>query len=147
MAAPKYVAPETGRKLNVLGETVVVILRSEDTDGTHGVITEDSTPGGGPPLHVHTREDEFFYVISGEYEFQVGDKTFRAPAGSHVFAPRNIPHRFRNVSGGPARLTVTLAPAGFEHFFEEIHVLCEKGPPAIDRVVELGARYGLTFLL
>jgi quercetin dioxygenase-like cupin family protein len=85
------------RVLQVLGETITVKIGSEQTDGRYAVIEEVSPVGGGPPLHVHRHEDEVFYVLEGEVEFQLGDQRFRAKGGSAAFLPRDIPHTFRNV--------------------------------------------------
>ncbi|MGH9269433.1 MAG: quercetin 2,3-dioxygenase [Acidimicrobiales bacterium] len=78
-----------------------------------------------PPLHIHHREDEAWYVLDGKMTFYVGDRVFEAPAGCFVFAPRGIPHTF-TVDVEPTRVLVFASPAGFEHFALEL------GQPATD---------------
>jgi mannose-6-phosphate isomerase-like protein (cupin superfamily) len=74
----------------------------------------------GPPLHVHDREDECFYVLDGALSVRCGDDAFDAPAGSFVFLPRGCPHRFR-ASGRPARLLLIAVPGGIEDYFRQIN--------------------------
>jgi len=78
-----------------------------------------------PPLHIHHREDEAWYVLDGRMTFHVGDQVFEADSGSFVFAPRGIPHTF-TVDTEPTRVLVFASPAGFEHFCLEL------GQPATD---------------
>ena len=74
---------------------------------------------GEPPLHVHHREDEAFYVLEGEMTFFVGGERLPAPAGSFVFLPRDVPHGFTVDGSGVARVLQLCFPAGFERFFLE----------------------------
>ena len=149
---PRFVPPGATRALqvyNVLSETIFCKLSGEDTNGAYAVLESITPPDGGPPLHVHTREDECFYILEGEYEFQVGEQTLRASAGSFLFGPRGTPHRFRNVGSAVARHLVIAQPAGIENFFSEISDLtaeAEGGPPDLTRVHELAARYGIELL-
>src|SRR5206468_12406992 len=70
--------------------------------------------GGGPPPHVHTREDETFYVVSGSLEILLGDKTYQAKKGDFVYIPRGTVHRFKNVGDDAAVQLVTFVPSGVE---------------------------------
>jgi mannose-6-phosphate isomerase-like protein (cupin superfamily) len=80
----------------------------------------ETTIGAGPPLHVHDREDECFYVLDGRLSVRCGTDTFDAPAGSFVFLPRGRPHRF-SATGQPARLLLITAPGGIEDYFAQIN--------------------------
>src|SRR5690606_6122352 len=71
----------------------------------------------GPPLHVHTREDEWFYILKGELTFEVGGKRIVAGAGTSVFAPREIPHAFRNFTNEVVEALAVVTPSNFEGFF------------------------------
>jgi quercetin dioxygenase-like cupin family protein len=68
--------------------------------------------GGGPPPHIHSREDETFYVISGNLEILLGDKTHLAKAGDFVYIPRGTVHKFKNIGKEMAVQLVTFSPAG-----------------------------------
>jgi len=72
---------------------------------------------GGPPRHVHFEQDEWFYVIKGEFAFEVGDQKFRLNSGDTLFAPRNVPHAWAHVSDEPGTLLTLVSPVGtFETF-------------------------------
>ena len=149
----KHVAPGEGKALWVAGDLVTLKVVGEDTDGAFVLGEEVSPPGGGPPPHVHRREDEMFCVLEGEYEFLVGERTIRAGAGSVVYGPRNVPHSFKNVGTTPARLLAFVTPAGFEGFLEETGEEATEGssPPKpgqeeIERMLAVAPRYGIEML-
>ena len=110
--------------------------------------------GGGPPPHIHSREDETFYVVSGNLEMFLGDKTYQAKAGDFVYIPRGTVHRFKNVGKGMAVQLVTFAPAGIEKFFQEVfpEVKDRKAapPPVTEELIrklnEAAPKYGLKFI-
>ena len=74
----------------------------------------------GPPWHVHTREEECFYVLDGSLTVHCGDDIFEAGPRSFVFLPRGIPHRFDAVDG-PATVLLIAAPGGLDEYFDELH--------------------------
>jgi mannose-6-phosphate isomerase-like protein (cupin superfamily) len=97
----------------------------------------ETTVGAGPPLHVHDREDECFYVLGGELSIRCGSDTFDAPAGSFVFLPRGRPHRFW-AAGPAARLLLIAVPGGIEDYFREINAASGD-----DERTGIGERYGI----
>jgi quercetin dioxygenase-like cupin family protein len=130
----------------------IMKLVARDTGNQFSIAEYHVPVGGGPPLHVHTREDETFWVLEGSVTFQVGGKALAAPAGTTVFAPRGVPHTFRNVSGSPARMLVLVSPAqNFEDFYAAIARPNADGSPpteqqSIERIGVEAPRYGLTIL-
>ena len=92
--APIALEPGEGESLWFLGAHVSVKASSETTAGRVDVIEHLAPRGAGSPLHVHTREDEWFYVIEGALTFWVGGQVIDAPAGSFVYGPRGIAHTF-----------------------------------------------------
>jgi hypothetical protein len=99
-------------------------------------------PGGGPPPHIHTREDETFYLLEGQIEFLLGEETIVAGAGDFVNVPRGTVHRFRNTGTETARMVLTFTPAGIERWFEETLEPAPNGAEdAPDNIDEVGARY------
>ena len=92
--APIALGPGEGESLWFLGSHTSVKASAETTAGRVAVIEHLSPRGSGSPLHVHSREDEWFYVIEGELTFWVGGQVIDAPAGSFVYGPRGIPHTF-----------------------------------------------------
>lgn len=134
--------PET---LHVLGATMELLLDSHATGGRLAVLVETTPPGGGPPLHSHANEEEYFYVIDGDFEFTLADETLRPKPGDFLTIPRGVPHRFENVGDVPGHLHITLSPAGFEEFFRAVSALIADGPPDPEELGRLGAAHGLTW--
>jgi len=110
--------------------------------------------GGGPPPHVHSREDESFYIVSGSLEIRLGDKTYQAKRGDFVYIPRGTVHSFKNVGGDTAVQLVTFVPAGVEGFFEEVFPKVTDrtaAPPPVTeelirRMNEAAPKYGMKFV-
>ena len=92
------------------------------------LVLSDRTPIGPgilAPPHIHTREDEFSYVLEGEIGARIGDEEVHATAGCYVLKPRNIWHTFWNPGPRPARIIEIISPAGFERFFAELAALTQ----------------------
>ena len=85
-----------------------------------------TAPGGGPPPHVHTREDEFFHVVDGSFEIRIGEEVHDLGPGGFAYVPRGTVHNFRNTADKPSRILVGFTPGGMEGFFRE------SGRPALD---------------
>lgn len=102
-------------------------LRGTESNAGFSVveISATSLPKGPRPAHVHTREDEAWYVIEGELSFKVGDKAAIAGPGTFVFARRGVPHTYK-VTGVPARYLLIVSPAGVERLFVEVAELRKK---------------------
>ena len=107
--------PGEGETLWAFGALATIKASSETTAGQVAVIEHLAPRGAGSPLHVHHREDEWFYVIDGSMTFWVGGDVFEAEAGAFVYGPRAVPHTFL-VSSEQARFLLVTEPAGFEVF-------------------------------
>ncbi|MBV8631593.1 MAG: cupin domain-containing protein, partial [Silvibacterium sp.] len=92
-----------------------------ETAGRLFIIEHTHLMPGGPPLHLHLNQEEWFYVVEGEVAFQVGDQQLQLRAGESVLAPRLIPHAFSSVSGTvPSRMMIAFTPAGrMELYFND----------------------------
>src|ERR1700704_4510408 len=110
--SPIALQPDEGEALWFLGILATIKSSGETTGGRVAVIEHLAPRGAGSPLHVHRREDEWFYVTEGELTFWVDGETIVAPAGSFVFGPRGVPHTFL-VSSDQARFLLVAEPAGF----------------------------------
>jgi quercetin dioxygenase-like cupin family protein len=94
---------------------------SQETGGNLFLIEHTNLQGGGPPVHFHLAQDEWFYVMEGEVLFQVGERRLQLKAGDSVLAPRKVPHGFCPVGEKPARMLIAFTPAGkMEAFFREM---------------------------
>jgi mannose-6-phosphate isomerase-like protein (cupin superfamily) len=126
---PYALSTGEGKAYWFLGTLFEVKAAGKETAGVFSLIEELNPPGEGPPLHVHHREDEAFYVLEGEVTFQIGEKVIHAKTGAFVFAPRDIPHTYQVKGEIPAKLLTIMAPAGLEQFFIEL------GTPALERTL------------
>jgi len=146
---------ETGRgeALWFFGALAIAKTSSETTAGRVTVLEHLAPEGSGPPVHVHHREDEWFYVIEGELTFWVGGRIIKVPMGSCVYGPRDIPHTFK-VTSPQARSLVVTEPAGFENFMRALGepAAANMIPPASvqlpsrDRIMAAAAEFGLEIL-
>ncbi len=143
---PVHVPKEGGKKVDVLGISLFIRVHGRDTNGALSVVESHDATDGGPPPHIHHREDETFQILEGEYEFIVGGKTILAKPGATLFAPRGVAHAYRYVGKTTGRLLCTITPAGFEGFFEEIGNLLPEQQQEIPRVMEIAKRFGLEIL-
>jgi quercetin dioxygenase-like cupin family protein len=118
------------------GDTGVKASRVS-TGGAMTVIESDTA--GGAPRHVHSREDECFYVLDGTISVECGDDAWELERGAFVFLPRGLPHAW-DVVGERARVLIMTAPAGLEEFLRELHEPDGPGPAEIARL------HGIEFL-
>jgi quercetin dioxygenase-like cupin family protein len=129
------------------GDHYTFLVTGEESGGAYFVMEALVPAGGGPPPHIHTREDETFYVLEGQIEFHLGDETIDAGPGDFVSVPRGAVHRFHNAGTETARLILTFTPAGIERWFEET---LERAPNDVtdedvpDNLDEVAARYAAT---
>jgi len=100
------------------GGVYKIVATAAETRNTHFAFEAIEPPGGGPPLHTHANEDEFFLVLEGEMTFYVGGKVTRAIEGQTAFVPRRVPHCFKNCSKRESRVLVMFTPGNIEGFFE-----------------------------
>ncbi|HEX4521698.1 MAG TPA: quercetin 2,3-dioxygenase [Gaiellaceae bacterium] len=150
---PIVLGPEEGEARWAFGGLGFLKATSETTAGRLFVIEQVAPRGAGSPLHVHHREDEWFYVIEGALTFWVGGKVIDAPAGSFVYRPRDIPHTFV-VASEEARFLLVTEPGDFGAFLRAASVPAERleippaptEPPDIEGLTALAAEYGLEIL-
>ncbi|MEI9971390.1 MAG: cupin domain-containing protein [Ignavibacteriota bacterium] len=136
---PVVVAPGEDRApfLIVLGtHRLAMKVAGKDTGGNFAIGILTAEPMSGPPLHMHTREDEWFYILKGEMTFQVGEEQFTAKAGTSVFAPRNIPHTWQNLTTNTVEAIGMVTPARFEGFLMEMARLRPTDPAEIQRLCD-----------
>jgi mannose-6-phosphate isomerase-like protein (cupin superfamily) len=113
------VDPGDGQAVWFLDSRMTIKATAKSTRGAYGLIEVVVPPGFSPPLHVHHREDESFYVLHGHPTVRCGDETRTATAGSYVFLPRDVPHSFVVEGDTPVRMLNITAPGGGEGFFVE----------------------------
>lgn len=135
------------KSVTVFGAMEIVFRAvSEDTEGAYSLFEMTIPPDQGPPPHVHSREDESFYVLDGAFNIQIGEQSFTASRGWFGFGPRNIPHGFKAVGTSPGRMLMIVTPAGFESFFDELAELTANPPFDFDLVRALFEKYGMKII-
>lgn len=94
------------------GDTFYTKVSTRDTDGDFYIYESSRVKKGGPNLHVHPGQDEWWYILEGEFVIKVGDKMYNVKPGDSVFGPRGVPHAFSKVGEGTGRMLTTFQPAG-----------------------------------
>ncbi|HET6223813.1 MAG TPA: cupin domain-containing protein [Dongiaceae bacterium] len=146
-AAPFVRDPAAGSTLNVLDVTHIYKATGAETGGSFSLWEAVVPPGAGAPPHTHAREDEAFYVLSGELlvEFEGQPAPHRVSPGGFFFGARGRRHAFRNVSDQPARVLILSAPScGLDQMFAELDAATAAGMPGIEKLAAITAKYGVT---
>jgi quercetin dioxygenase-like cupin family protein len=152
---PTLRKPTEGRTIAVVGDVYRFLATGDDTNGKYAMWEAIVPPGGGPPSHVHSREEEGFYVLEGEITLHIGDKRIVATAGMFANMPVGTPHSFKNESSQPARMLISVAPAGLEKMFFEVGVPVAQGATTaepttkeeIEKLMAIAPRYGIEIRL
>lgn len=126
------------------GAGVRFIMDGNPARGRFSLVEHPIVPRGlAAPLHLHTREDEYSFILEGRWGFQQGDDVVYAEPGDLVYKPRDVWHTFWNASDEPARLLEIISPAGFEQYFVELAEVFKADPPDMGALAAVAAKYGL----
>jgi len=144
-----------GRSVAVVGDVYRFLATGEDTNGKYAMWEAIVPPGGGPPPHVHSREEESFYILEGEITFTINGERLIASAGMFANMPVGTPHSFKNESGKSAKMVISVAPAGLEKMFFEVGVELPEGsttalPPTkeeIEKLLKIAPGYGVEIMV
>jgi len=133
-----------GRQLMDRALGAILLAGARDTAGAAAFVVHPLAPRTlGSPVHTHTLEDEWTYVLAGQVGVEVGGEVVLAAPGDLVLKPRGVPHAFWNPTDEPARVLEVITPGGFERYFEELGEILAAPDPDLGRLVEIAARYGL----
>jgi quercetin dioxygenase-like cupin family protein len=146
-AQPFVRAPAAGATLNVLGVTHIYKATGAETAGAFSLWEAVVPPGAGAPPHTHEREDESFYVLSGELtmEFEGEPAPRRVGPGGFFFGARGRRHAIRNAGDQPARVLILSTPSlGLDRMFAELDAAAAAGRPEIGKVAAIAAKFGVT---
>lgn len=154
-AIPVLRKPGEGRTIAVVGDVYRFLGTGEETNGKYALFEAIVPPGGGPPPHVHSREEEGFYILEGEITFTVNGEKIVAKAGTFANMPVGTPHSFKNESKKPAKMLISVTPAGLEQMFFEVGVPLAEGattalPPTedeIEKLIAIAPKYGVQIKL
>jgi quercetin dioxygenase-like cupin family protein len=138
------VRPEDGQAVWLGGLGARVLLDGQATGGRFPVVEHPLKPRAlGSPVHTHTEEDEYSFVLEGRIGVQIGDVETVASAGTLILKPRGLPHAFWNPDDAPARVLELISPAGFEAYFAAMAELFSSGVADPTRGASIRQRFGL----
>ena len=152
---PTIDTPPQGRTVAVVGDVYRFLATGQETNGRYALWEALVPPGGGPPPHAHSREEEGFYVLDGEITFTVNGERMVAGPGTFANMPVGTPHFFKNEGDRPARMLISVVPDGLERMFFECGVPLAEGataapPPTrdeIERLLAVAPGYGIRMLV
>ena len=136
---------EQAQRLAPFGLDMKVLLTTEATGGALSVLMAWHKPGEGPPDHVHFNQEEIFFILEGTYELAIDGHTTTARAGTIVFIPRNVVHRFRNVGDTTARMLDWSLPGGQDHYFKAIADLAARESFTGETVMAISKKFDTNF--
>lgn len=140
-------APDEGRRLpSGPGRDLVFKVTGEETGGAFDYFVVGVAPHGGPPLHVHHRQEETLHIVKGKFKLQIGDEIFYCDEGGFAYLPSKVPHAFLNLTDEPAEVIVVYTPGGGHKFFEEFGPLARNGPPDPKVLAPVFEKYHMSLL-
>jgi len=143
---PRIVGRSEGKAVDLGSIGARFLAWTEETGGGFSLVEHPMPPRHlAAPVHRHSREDEYSFVLEGRMGALLGDDVVYAEVGDFAFKPRDQWHTFWNAGDEPCRILEIIAPGGFEHFFAEFSELMESPDFDPAKLGELGAKYGLEF--
>jgi quercetin dioxygenase-like cupin family protein len=143
--------PSQGSSYWILGDLYTFKAIGEETGKAYALVEIIVRPQSGTPPHIHSHEDEAFYIQEGQLEFQLDERIIVATPGTFLHSPKGQLHRFTNIGTAPAKLLCWVIPAGLEKFWQEIGMPVEERPTAspvvspadMEQILTTASKYGL----
>jgi quercetin dioxygenase-like cupin family protein len=140
-------APDEGMRLQSgPGRDLVFKVTGEDTGGAFDYFTVEVAPKGGPPLHVHHKQEETIHVLKGCFKLRIGDELFELDEGGFAYLPSKIPHAFLNLTDEPGEIIVVYTPGGGQKFYEELGSATRNGTPDRAAVAAIFEQHDMSLL-
>jgi mannose-6-phosphate isomerase-like protein (cupin superfamily) len=140
----RVLGPSDGKTGRLGSIGVRFMIDGDETDGGFSLVEHPMPPRAlAAPLHRHSREDEYSFVLEGRVGALLGEDVVYGEPGDLIFKPRGQWHTFWNAGSEPARILEVISPAGFERYFEEMVDLLKAGPPDPAALAALAARHRL----
>ncbi len=128
------------------GRDLIFKVTGEDTGGALDYFIVEVAPHGGPPLHVHRKQEETLHVLKGRFKVRIDDEVFYLNEGDFAYLPSNVPHAFLNLTDEVAEIIVVYTPGGGHKFYEELGPLTRNGKPDQKAVAQLFEKYEMSLL-
>src|SRR5512140_3287619 len=143
----KVLATGEGLKLQSgPGRDLIFKVTGEDTGGAFDYFIVQVAPRGGPPLHVHHKQEETIHVLKGRYKVRIGDDVYYLEEGGFAYLPADVPHAFLNLTDEPGEVIVVYVPGGGHHFYAEMGPLARAERPDRSAIAAVFTRHGMTLL-
>lgn len=149
MVSPLHVTDLGGERLVFPDGAIELVIKipGEATDGAFAVFEDVVRPGAGPARHFHRDQDETFFVLDGQFDFEIEGTLFHAGAGDIAFVPRGAAHAFKNVGADHGQLRFMFTPAGeSEAMFRAFLAAARQRPLTLETMNEIAMNYGQTFV-
>ena len=144
---PKVLAEGEGLRLQSgPGRDLVFKVTGDDTGGAFDYFIVEVAPHGGPPLHVHHRQEETIHVLKGQYKIRIGDEVYQCNEGGFAYLPSGVPHAFLNLTDQSGEVIVVYTPGGGHKFYEELGPMSRGGSPDPKLIAALFEKYDMTLL-
>jgi len=144
---PKVLAPGGGLRLQSgPGRDLIFKVTGEDTGGAFDYFIVEVAPRGGPPLHVHHKQEETIHVLKGRFKIRIGEDIYYVDEGGFAYMPSKLPHAFLNLTDDPAEIIVVYTPGGGHKFYEEFGPISRMGPPDPKVLGPIFTKYDMSLL-
>jgi quercetin dioxygenase-like cupin family protein len=145
--APRVLGPDEGLRLQSgPGRDLVFKVTGDDTGGAFDYFVVDVAPHGGPPLHVHHRQEEAIHALAGRYLVRIGDEEFTLEEGGFAYMPAGLPHAFLNLTDERGRLVIVYTPGGAHRFYAEFGPVARSGTADRAEIAAVFERHDMALL-
>jgi quercetin dioxygenase-like cupin family protein len=128
------------------GRDLIFKVTGEETGGALDYFIVDVAPHGGPPLHVHHKQEETIHVLEGRFKVRIADELFQLEQGGFAYLPSEVPHAFLNLNDQPAQIIVVYTPGGGHKFYEELGPATRNGTPDRAAIAAIFEKHGMSLL-
>jgi quercetin dioxygenase-like cupin family protein len=128
------------------GRDLIFKVTGDDTGGAFDYFIVEVAPRGGPPLHVHHKQEETIHVLKGRYKIQIGEDTYTCEEGGFAYLPSRVPHAFLNLTDEPGEVIVVYTPGGGHRFYEELGPAIRSGIADRAAIAAIFEKYDMTLL-
>ena len=128
------------------GRDLIFKVTGEETGGALDYFIVEVAPHGGPPLHIHHKQEETIHALKGRYKVRIGDEIFFCEEGGFAYLPSTVPHAFLNLTDEPGEIVVVYTPGGGHKFYEELGPISRSSHPDRAIIAALFEKYGMALL-
>lgn len=140
-------APGEGLRLQSgPGRDLIFKVTGEDTGGAFDYFIVEVAPKGGPPLHVHHKQEETIHALKGRYKIRIGEQVFTIEEGGFAYLPSNVPHAFLNLTDEVGEIVVVYTPGGGHKFYEELGPATRSGTTDRAAIAAIFEKHDMTLL-